>query len=489
MTSTNERLRVLLRVTLELYQRVNRIKEYLRSIGPGDSREYEQITAGIEWAIKRIETEVLDTLRQLTPLNALSDPDKLVVFLDVLTKFSRWFVKIHELLVYLPRQDVLFETFYTLENSFANHFEEFEPSIILGSVFNAFEFDFWEAMREKMPDLDEIGLSERNVVLQLAITDKNCPLAWGVLAHELGHAIDQKHRISEGVAAKFVTNKGSMQHELINNWAGELASDLIAAAVLGPASITSLTSMVYCLFPNTPLYSPSRTHPAMHHRLGVIGEYLRTKYYPWDSLESERKEFELAIEYSMEIAAKDDNQHQKIQKFDTIYEDLVRRLSKDVLIEIEKSIDLPEHTIECPSIQRCVKRLEDRAPVSAQGEDRKVLQKKLDAYQSETFENKEERGRAFLELTRLFREEPLAIQGILWSGRVRCDQLILAPIDRCLTADEGTGELIDKLSEEEDNRIPPLIEALQELDYLMISSINTSSVHCSPTLSSDAGVK
>lgn len=181
--------RVLLRIAAELIQRSARVKRYLEQVGQGDTGEYRHLSQTI--------TTALDGIASLLPKevtaahSAVDASDGEQVFLAYRRRFSEYFTKIHELLVYLPRQPVAPETVSVLETAFGPAFRQHAPSILLGVMFNAAEFDFYQILSQRLPDLNDIVLERgRAIVLELAVCDRECPATWAVLGHELGHTID-----------------------------------------------------------------------------------------------------------------------------------------------------------------------------------------------------------------------------------------------------------------------------------------------------------
>ena len=84
-------------------------------------------------------------------------------------------------IVQLFRGHYTSETVAVLNGAFGKLYEEQAPSTLLGTIFNAFEFDFLEVVEQRLPDLRDVVTDvDRNVVLQLAVCDRESPAAWAV---------------------------------------------------------------------------------------------------------------------------------------------------------------------------------------------------------------------------------------------------------------------------------------------------------------------
>ena len=77
-------------------------------------------------------------------------------------------------------------------------------------LYNAFEYSLDEQVKSlevymsKIPDPAKLNFGS---VMELAIIDRDNPFSWGLLAHEFGHYLDDKHHISAPVATQFLQNQ------------------------------------------------------------------------------------------------------------------------------------------------------------------------------------------------------------------------------------------------------------------------------------------
>jgi hypothetical protein len=502
-------LQVPVRVAAELFDRSFRLKGYLDRIGSGESNELVRLIAAIRRALESVERETIRSLAE--PWEAFADDaetrDAIDALWRTLGKFSRWFATIHEMLVLLPGERTSPELAFTLQGCFTDLYTEYAPSIALGSIFNAFEFDFVEILKQRIVDIEEIFLPrERIVVLQLAICDTDSPLAYAVLGHELGHAIDSSNTISDRIAGKFVTDPDTELYRVVRDWCGELCADIVAARALGPAPLLSLLSMEYCFHPVLNLWSlrerdptkPGRlrvvTHPMSWARLRVVLEELAE---PLDRglIDSEVESYRTACDVNLErwYPNKAEREAQR-QLQDALSENFIPLLAKGVRDELS-SLNLRIGSVDFgkESVTRCVDRLGSGSPVSAQGESRKSLHPKVRLFkqlvQQKSFESpegrqqawnalfpelpetepklddpQEARQRAFQMLCQKCEETPLDIPKILLSGHLRRSECIhdLYGENQPLGNEKLVGSLCDSLA---------------KLDRIIGSSIRTRCVH------------
>ena len=83
--------------------------------------------------------------------------------------------------------------------------------------------------------------TRRGSVLAQAFVDRDNPLAWPVLAHEYGHALDPDKGVSkEIVYGDTAVEKGAADRDPQVKWVSEIFADFVAARVLGAASQISI---------------------------------------------------------------------------------------------------------------------------------------------------------------------------------------------------------------------------------------------------------
>lgn len=456
--------RILARVAGELLARSSAIKRYLASLEDSGLVNYSQLTTTISKAIEKIEEDLrvtAETVRSSLEKGVDSEAAEEVFFAS-LERFARWFVSIHQLLVYLPTQAPKPEATAVMTASFGEVFDTLKPSIILGSLINALEFDFQKVVTDRLPDLGEIVFSEtRNIVLQIPICDRESPSTWAILAHELGHAADHFYEISSSVVPKLLGSATGAGIEILRSWAKEVCADLIAASTLGPAGILTVIGLEHCVFPLRKICDSTRTHPSTRARLELVSSFL-TKRYGFDTLERERESYVQAWEYSLKRAwpASDHAQVRDRHRngMEAFFSPLATRLAESV-----EQLPIPKHTLTQDSLARCDSRLTRGLPISAQGAPRPDLRDKLTTYRGASFGTVTDRRDAFQKLTADFAEQPLEMASILTSCHKRKEQIMSTFASALLTR--------------EPTKPAALSAGLETLESLVASSINTSAIH------------
>lgn len=123
---------------------------------------------------------------------------------------------LHEILILLPRETVEPQVFLVLEDCFK---EEWQPTpVIMNNALTSYEYRIEDVLDEL-----EIGqhaletwrrllkrFTRRGSVLAQAFVDRDNPLAWPVLAHEYGHALDP----DKGVSKKIVYGDNAVEKEV-----------------------------------------------------------------------------------------------------------------------------------------------------------------------------------------------------------------------------------------------------------------------------------
>ena len=456
-------LQVPLRTAAELSYRAANTKRYLDQVISGEAGDHlrvREIRDLVALAIQAIQEHLPKTVGQALSSYSKNPDESIQVFLDNLRLFSHWFLQIHELLVYLPRRPAPTQTVALLSSSFGKEFQRHKPSIILGSLFNALEFDFFELMRSRIPDLEEIDVSNKNrVVLQIAVCDKDSPPAWAILAHEMGHAIDQQENISAEVVSTYIKDPKSEVYKIILAWCGEFCADLIAAHVLGPAPMMALLSFEYCVYPLCPIYQSSKTHPTTKWRLDVVADYLRRKCGGVNYLQQEVEDYTMAWTLSVGPDKRNSVEESDKKQFNNIASPLVDALEQKI-----EALRLPTFTLDPGALERCLLRLGHGSPIGAQGTPRETLRAALRNYRKRDFESKEERRRTFSELAEKFAENPLDVQSIMLS----CYQKRLMDMGAVVhgATPFNTTEAVSEIC-----------KRFQRLDELIAYSINTSTIH------------
>lgn len=458
--------RVFGRIFFELLYRSEKIRRYLEQVGPGESAEFVQLSRTINSALNQFQATAAAAVRQ-TRISAIDAADHKIL-LDALEVFSRAFSTIHEYFAYFPPLPVRPEAIHTLKSAFGDEFRRHEPSVLLTNSFNAFEFDFVRHLTSSLASLQVFSAPpDRNIVLQLPTVDVSAPLAWPLLAHEVGHAIDLDQQISNRIAARIGPGADAGVRALIQDMCEELTADLIAAKAIGPAAPLALLSFVYCLLPQEAVeWDPSprlqgrneRVYPTTRWRARVAYEYLATKTGELASLKSEVEDFEAAWRFRAEVSLGVHRATAAAENEQEVYERLITTLASEIVKEIE-DLPLQDFSLQNVSLTRHASRLERNLPVPAQGNSRALLTRDVRQYRQRKKSSREQ----FDSLVHRFEEKPTTVAAILLSGYVHRNKLIAEA-----SAEPGIVN---------DTSASLMCARLERADTLLRTSIDGSAIH------------
>jgi len=167
-----------------------------------------------------------------------------------------------------PRQRPALEVYDFLDKAFPEALADgWQLAVVLWPIYNfGVEPDLAERLKEKLDWMTE--RTSKHVVLYLAEIEKNDPTMWGLLAHEMGHALDETKKIADSVFGA----EAPAQIEELPRWITELVADAVATKVLGPAYFCAF-ALVTLMDDNPTQYYSS--HPALHKRLEMLKQQLK----------------------------------------------------------------------------------------------------------------------------------------------------------------------------------------------------------------------
>ncbi|MHB8968221.1 MAG: hypothetical protein ACYC5A_09435 [Thermoleophilia bacterium] len=95
---------------------------------------------------------------------------------------------------------------------------------------------------------------ERNIqndprVVKLPKIEKDDPLFWALLFHEIGHELDYRYGIAQDALKKYSETSDRTSYELSINWVEEIFSDLYGLRILGPSYYAAFLSHVLSKVP------------------------------------------------------------------------------------------------------------------------------------------------------------------------------------------------------------------------------------------------
>jgi hypothetical protein len=152
--------------------------------------------------------------------------------------------------------------------------------------------------------LDAVDESE---IFRLPKAEKDNPLAWSVLGHEVAHAVAIRCGLIDE-ALELVKSANASHQRTWEDWLPEIAADLIATDLLGPAYAMSFMASATFMVPNT-LRWPEESHPPPTARV----EYIRARLRQSDlsHLPAARDPLQMQYENEYDLRTVLDNQDHK----------------------------------------------------------------------------------------------------------------------------------------------------------------------------------
>jgi hypothetical protein len=235
---------------------------------------------------------------------------------------------LHEVLILLPRETVEPQVFQVLRDCFAQEWKD--SSVILTNELTAYEYRI-EDILENLKGLGQHGLkrwrrilkgfTRAGSVLAQAFVDRDNPLAWPVLAHEYGHALDEIEGISRQIVHGDPTPHESSENkpDFKVKWASEIFADFVAARVLGAASQIPILLIEI----GRPLATPSdeqSSHPPTTVRLKLVRAYLKDLDVSTDGFEGVFGLYD--FDYERKLAGLDEGKRKARRKLEKIADDV-----------------------------------------------------------------------------------------------------------------------------------------------------------------------
>jgi hypothetical protein len=273
----------LLGEAVEKLARLRRILTRQRRFVDVDTREYAGV---IEPLFSQLEDQeerlVLNSARISSLLRKeFLDEAQLIALQTILKTVIAVVLSVHELLILLPREAVEPQVFLLLRECFGNAWRP--TSVVMANALSSYEYRIDDLLDElEGIGQDQLkqwramlkGFTRSGSVLAQAFVDRDNPLAWAVLTHEYGHALDEGQRICEQIVGGDQVLAEKPQRDPKIRWVSEVFADFVAARVLGPASQVP----VLLLEMSRPLMKASDeapSHPPTVVRLRLVRDYLK----------------------------------------------------------------------------------------------------------------------------------------------------------------------------------------------------------------------
>lgn len=170
-----------------------------------------------------------------------------VVFDLLGTSAEIWFKFMHynEALTYAPTPWARPELFAIAEEFQRSNLENFDLRNLTIVLTNEYRYSWLLD-----PPIDSESIRNDIRIVKLPKIEKDDPLLWVLLSHEIGHDTDERLKISAVAEQKQAIMKMKSKMDkphILNDWLGEIFSDLYGLNLLGPAYYAAFLSHIMAL--------------------------------------------------------------------------------------------------------------------------------------------------------------------------------------------------------------------------------------------------
>lgn len=258
----------------ETIEKIIRMDAFLDDVLSQASEDDLNIIKLYQSANKSIRNQLIDTAKIFKQYHE-KDINKQILegCLDkCINSFNRVAV-LHNILGYLPNLQAKEETYLLIKSllkEIPSLEPKLEPSIVLSDIYNYEVINISKRFKEwGIPMLDE-----DRVILELPKIEKENPLMWTILIHEIGHNLDDKYlKITKETFKNIHFPANDLK--ILKKWIKEIVADLISLRIIGPAYMMSF--MFFNLLSGN-LESFSNTHPSPKYRLLLMESKLKDEF-------------------------------------------------------------------------------------------------------------------------------------------------------------------------------------------------------------------
>lgn len=260
----------------ESIEKTIRIEAFLNSVKEQASTDDINIIRIYENVIKSIKKELIQPSDNLKYYHGKDIPDEaLKLNINHCNNIFLRINSLHSLLDYIPNLQCRTETYtllyYLLKDAdFLD--KKVEPSVILSFIYNYAETNIGKILKDG--GVIESEVDDNQIILDLPKIEKDNPLMWTILAHEMGHVFDHNYlkvtdKIFRGIELP------SDRLRILKNWTKEIVADIISIRTMGPAYLLSSIFFNLC---SSDLDNFSSTHPPIKYRISIMKSLLIDKF-------------------------------------------------------------------------------------------------------------------------------------------------------------------------------------------------------------------
>ncbi len=327
-----------------------------------------------------------------------------------------------EFFSYLPILKTRSETYIFLKNLLQQIIQiKTEPAIVLTDIYNYEERNITQSLKEK--NIIKDGKIAEQIIIGLPKTEKDNPLMWTILVHEIGHDLAENYlNISSRVIKEGIIDKKiDYSHQtILKNWAKEIISDILSIRVIGPSY---LYSFIFYNLLISDLDAFSNTHPSPNCRIEIMLSALeqekfelkqvKSLYYIIRQRQKKSKSFISVADSCSECGAKID----PISEIEEIKKEFYQLVSLSIKIidEIKIKEYTPDNLVNC---EKLVDNLNNSIPISSSRKmNNKKLNDSLKIFTAQRFFGLlDDKNKNIYSLLEQFEEKPNSISDIINAG-------------------------------------------------------------------------
>ena len=190
---------------------------------------------------------------------------------------------------------------------------------MLTNFISAYEYRFEDVLEKLNLYQEELGpLTQGGNVLCQAFADKDNPLAWAVLAHEYGHALDDASGVSQEIVGvdgdpqQTDDPKVKLKLDIDARVIAETVADFVAARALGPASLMPILFVEMMQPRLKTVEGKSAGHLPTPLRIQLVRKYLESFNVSTADFEAVFQAYELDYGRKLREMKKDDRESLKV---------------------------------------------------------------------------------------------------------------------------------------------------------------------------------
>jgi hypothetical protein len=335
----------------------------------------------------------------------------------ILQKVINVVLALHEVLILLPREAAEPQLFYMLRDCFKEEWQD--TSVIMTNALTSYEYRI-EDVLENLKDIGQHdlthwkdllkGFTRSGSVLAQAFVDRDNPLAWAVLAHEYGHALDE----AKGISRQIVYGDQAVEKRIAEGdpkvkWASEIFADFVSARVLGPASQIPIL-LLEMTRPLIKVSDEAPSHPPTTVRLGLTRKFLKELNVSTGDFE---EVFELyKFDYTRKLSTLDEAEQLRRREIEGIVETFLQSHVEAVASKVSSMRLCPFGDQQVSHARKLQIKLQSDLPVSSLREtsDSQILTKLDSLVQSKAIPER------IYEVLSEFDETPATSSEILTAG-------------------------------------------------------------------------